>query len=227
MKMPIGASCVESPERALTADDHRWGVPASHPVRVAEECAHGRALGVSRGTACHIVSAGFTQWTTSNSGRTHDLGYHASLMPKNKLSRLHVTIEPPVTAMIGDRCVTFVGINLLNKAVIVEYEVEPPLTRSEADSNRLLVLTVTDDVSEQPYPTAWEDFHEWREQGPNRVTTRLDRRPAAAARRLHFEVRPADAFAPRIPGPGSVRMRSVAHFDIDLPVDHGSPSRTP
>ncbi len=142
-------------------------------------------------------------------------------MPSNKLRRLHVPIEPPVTASIGDRAVTFVGLNLLNGAVMVEYDVEPPLSGPGAFGPRLLTLTVTDDLSERVYPTAWEDFHAWGEHGPNRATTRLDRRPPAAARRLHFEVRPADPDVSELSGPRSHDVRSVASFDVDLPAKHG------
>ena len=146
-------------------------------------------------------------------------------MPRNKLRRLYVSIEPPITAGIGDRGVTFVGLNLLNNAVMVEYDVEPPLPGPGAFGPRLLMLTVTDDVGGQVYPTAWEDFHGWREHGPNRATTRLDRRPPAAARRLHFEVRPADAVVPQLPRAGSASLGSVASFDVDLPANHGDPWR--
>ena len=39
---------------------------------------------------------------------------------RSRLRRLHVSIEPPVTAEIGDRIVAFVGVNLLNGVVMVE-----------------------------------------------------------------------------------------------------------
>ncbi len=148
-------------------------------------------------------------------------------MPRNKLRRLHLSIQPPVTARIAGRQVTFVGLNLLNNVVMVEYDVDPPLRGPDAFGPRLLCLTVTDDVTEDPYPTEWEDFHHWPEHGPNRVTTRLDRRPPAAARRLHFEVRSADAFAPQVRGRGSDSLRSAVSFDVDLPADHGAPRSAP
>lgn len=144
-------------------------------------------------------------------------------MSRNKLRRLHVSIGPPVTAWIIDRRVSFVGLNLLNDVVMVEYEVDPPLPGPQVFGPQLVRLIVTDDVSEDPYPTSWEDFYHWPEHGPSRVTTRLDRRPPAAARRLHFEVRPADASAPRIPAPGSHSLPSALSFDVELPGDHGAP----
>jgi hypothetical protein len=143
-------------------------------------------------------------------------------MPKSKLRRLHVPIQPPATATIAERQVTFVGLNLLNNVVMVEYDVEPPLPVQIAFRPQLLVLLVTDDVSERFYETACEDFRPWPEHGPNRVTTRLTRRPAATARRLHFEVRPHNVFIPGTIGPGSINLRSVLSFDVDLPPDHGA-----
>ena len=75
---------------------------------------------------------------------------------------------------------SFVGLNLLNDVVMVEYELDPPLRRLGVFGPELLCLTVTDDVSEEPYPTAWEDWP-WRERGPGRFTTRL----TAALQRPH------------------------------------------
>ena len=132
-----------------------------------------------------------------------------------------MAIVPPVMAEVDHRRVMFRGVNMLNRAVMVEYDVEPPLD-ADPFGPRLLELAVTDDVSDELYPTAWEDFR-WRDRGPGRVTTRLDRRPPAEARRLHIEVRPAaqhDRQAPEFPvGP------VVARFDVQLPAEHGLPWR--
>lgn len=77
---------------------------------------------------------------------------------RNKLRRLHVSIDPPVTVQIGDRRVTFVGLNLLNRVVMVEYDIKPPWNAAVPFGSHLLVLDVTDDVSDEVYPTAWENF---------------------------------------------------------------------
>jgi hypothetical protein len=134
-----------------------------------------------------------------------------------------VSIEPPVTVEIGERIVRFIGVNLLNGVVMVEYDVEPALNASNAGpfGPQLLILTVTDDVSSEVYPTVWEDFR-WPSHGPGRTTTRLDRRPPAEARRLHIEVRPVlpDASAP---GPTPAELDTVARFDVQLPPEHGQP----
>lgn len=142
-------------------------------------------------------------------------------MSRNRLRRLHVAIFPPVVTEVGHRTVMFVGVNLLNGVVMVEYDVEPPLDANPFGA-RLLALAVTDDVSDELYPTAWEDLR-WRDRGPARVTTRLDRRPPADARSLHMEVRAADPddrqATGRVAGPVLVR------FDVWLPPEHGLPWR--
>jgi hypothetical protein len=74
---------------------------------------------------------------------------------RNRLRRLHVAIFPPIVTEVGHRTVMFVGVNLLNGVVMVEYDVEPPLDANPFGA-RLLVLAVTDDVSDELYPTAWE-----------------------------------------------------------------------
>jgi hypothetical protein len=137
-------------------------------------------------------------------------------MPQNKLRRVRVAIDPPVTAEIHDRQVTFLGVNLLNGVVMVEYDVEPPLDAGPFGPH-LLVLDVSDDV----YPTAWEDF-QWPGRAPGRTTTRLNRRPPAAARRLHVEVRQVDRARPQGPEPHSAG-EAVARFDVQLPPEHGLP----
>jgi hypothetical protein len=141
-------------------------------------------------------------------------------MPRNKLRRVHVAIDPPVTAKIHDRRVTFLGVNLLTGVVMVEYDVEPPLDAGPFGPH-LLVLDVTDDVSDEVYPTAWEDF-QWPGRAPGRTTTRLNRRPPAEAHRLHVEVRQVGRAGPQAPEPHSAG-EAVARFDVQLPPEHGSP----
>src|SRR5271170_8142363 len=121
-------------------------------------------------------------------------------MGRTRLRRLHVSVDPPVAVAIGARRVTFLGVNLLNNAVMVEYVIEPPLHAPTSPDARLVALYVTDDVNDDVYTTSWEDF-QWPDRGRGRTTTRLDRRPPAEARRLHVEVRPADSPVPQVPGP--------------------------
>lgn len=130
-----------------------------------------------------------------------------------------MVILPPVVTEIGQRTVMFVGVNLLNGVVMVEYDVGPPLD-ADPFGPRLLALAVTDDVSDELYPTAWEDFR-WRDRGPARVTTRLDRRPPADARLLHVEVRAADPDDRQ--ATGRVAGPVLARFDVPLPPEHGLP----
>jgi hypothetical protein len=143
-------------------------------------------------------------------------------VPKGKQRRMRVPIKPPVVATIREHRVTFVGLNLLNGAVMVEYEVDPPLGRESHHWPHFLSLLVTDDVSDDVYPTSWEDFA-WPEWGPGRATTRLDQRPPAEARKLHIDVLPVDERTPAVLGPGSVKARAVARFDVELPPEHGMP----
>jgi hypothetical protein len=143
-------------------------------------------------------------------------------MGRSKLRRLHVSVDPPVTVAIGDRRVTFLGVNLLNNAVIVEYAIEPPLLAPTFPQARVVALEVTDDVSDDVYTPSWEDFP-WPDRGRGRVTTRLDRRPPAEARWLHVVVRPADSLVPQARGRGSHGLATVARFDVELPPEHGLP----
>jgi hypothetical protein len=136
--------------------------------------------------------------------------------------RLRIQVSPPVAIEIAARRVRFVGLNLISQRVMVEYDVDPPLRRDSPQGPELLRLYVTDDVGNEAYPTKWEDFP-WPTIAPNRLTTRLDRRPPADARRLHIAVLPAETDLPIHPGPQSVSLRRIAHFDVELPADHGLP----
>jgi hypothetical protein len=140
-----------------------------------------------------------------------------------KQRRLRVEISPPVEVEIAERRVRFVGLNLISQRVMVEYDVDPPLERDSPHGPALLTLHVTDDVDDDPYPTHWEDFP-WPTFAPNRLTTRLERRPPPDARYLHIDVLPADPHLPEHPGPQSVALRRIASFDVELPADHGLPS---
>jgi hypothetical protein len=139
-----------------------------------------------------------------------------------KQRRLQVDILPPVEVEIDERRVRFVGLNLIDRRVMVEYEVDPPLQRDSPFGPVLLTLHVTDDVDDEAYPTHWEDFP-WPTIAPNRVTTRLERRPQAQARRLHIDVLPVETDLPIQPGPQSVELRRIVGFDVELPANHGLP----
>lgn len=143
-------------------------------------------------------------------------------MTRPKQRRLRIQISPPVEIEIAERRVRFVGLNLISGKVMVEYDVDPPLQRDWPHGPTLLKLHVTDDIDNKAYPTHWEDFP-WPTIAPNRLTTRLERRPAADARRLHINVLPAETDLPTHPGPDSVSLRRIARFDVELPADHGLP----
>ena len=140
-------------------------------------------------------------------------------MPKNKQRSIHIELERPVEIQIGERRVRFLGANLLNRVVMIEYDVEPPVERrSMPFGPYLLVLDVTDDTDGQPYPTMWEDFP-WPLIAPARMTTRLDRHPPADATRLHVEVRePVGQGVTAHPRPGP----PITVFDMPLPSDHAA-----
>jgi hypothetical protein len=136
--------------------------------------------------------------------------------------RLHIDISPAVEMEINGRRVRFVGLNLISNRVMVEYDVYPPLQRNTSFGPELLQLVVRDDTCDDAYQTHWEDFP-WPTTAPNRVTTRLERRPPSAARQLHIEVHLAltQSSTPLSPPHGLVRP--VADFVVALPPDHGVP----
>lgn len=139
-----------------------------------------------------------------------------------RVPRLHIDVEPTVRAEVDGHRLAFVGLRLLRKGVIVEYDVDPPLAEGMGHGPRIVRLVVTDDTSTVPYVTAWEDFR-WPEHGPGRTTTRLERRPAPEATCLHVAVLPAHTDLPAAPGPASVALRAIATFDVPLPAAHGLP----
>ncbi len=146
-------------------------------------------------------------------------------MTKNKLRRIHIAIDPAVSAMVGGRSVKFVGANLLKNIVMIEYDVTPPLIPPSGFGPHLLVLQVSDDVSGGRYPTTWEDFT-WPHIAPGRTTTRLDRRPPPQATRLHVNVMALTDAAGTATKPVSTGRR-IASFEIPLPADHGLPWSEP
>src|ERR1700728_1312627 len=99
---------------------------------------------------------------------------------RSKQRRFHIAIDPPVVARVGERRVSFVGLNLLGGVVMVEYDIDPPLQTISPFGPCPLTLRVTDDATSEVYPRRWEDFP-WPECGPGRTTTRLDRRPPPEA----------------------------------------------
>lgn len=140
-------------------------------------------------------------------------------MTRRKQRKTRIALGPPVATAIGSHRVTFVGLNLLRGVVMVEYDVDPPLLRDAPIGPALLELRVKDDLSEEVYPTAWEDFP-WPDHGAGRLTTRLDRRPPPEARRLHIDVLPLGAA--RANCQDSLRG-AIAHFEVALPPEHGQP----
>jgi hypothetical protein len=139
-------------------------------------------------------------------------------VPRRKPGFLHIEVRPPVGLNIGEHRVEFVGLTLLDKRVIIEYDVDPPFLREHPFGPALLKLRVTDDLTPDIYPTMWEDFP-WPTIKPNRLTTRLNRRPAPAARRLHFEVLAVKT--PRTPLASANQV--VLSFDVELPATHALP----
>lgn len=131
-----------------------------------------------------------------------------------RLRKLHVDIDPAVEVEVGARRVRFVGLNLIHRVVMVEYDVDPPM-RVRDVRPRLLDIEVRDDVRDEPYEPSRPDF-DWDRGGltlpPDRTTTRLKPRPPATATRLDFVIWPADS-----------RLAPVARFSVGLPVGHGEP----
>ena len=138
-----------------------------------------------------------------------------------KPRKLHIDIEPPVEVEIAGRQVAFVGITLLRPHVMIEYNITPPLQTESPFGPHLVILDVTDDTSDELYPTCWHDF-QWPWIADGRTTTRLERRPAAEAKRLHIVVRQAEQpTAGRRPWTSS--LPPVAELDVELPPHHGLP----
>jgi hypothetical protein len=98
-------------------------------------------------------------------------------VPKAKQRRVHLVLDPPVPIEMAEHRVTFTGITLLNRAVMVEYLAEPPL-RPFYPFDPAFDLVVIDDVEGIPYPTAYENLAR-PERGPGRRRPRCprDRRP--------------------------------------------------
>lgn len=141
-------------------------------------------------------------------------------MPKPR--KLHIDIAPAVEVEIAGYRVAFVGVTLLRPHVMIEYDIRPPLEVESPFGPHLLIVDVTDDTSDELYPTFWHDF-QWPSVAPGRTTTRLERRPPLNAARLHIVVRPAQSPDPDGRRPWTSSLRPVAEFDVELPRDHGLP----
>lgn len=144
------------------------------------------------------------------------------MVARHRPGRIHIDVSPAVETQINERQVRFVGLHLISSRVMVEYDVYPPLQRDMPFGPVLLQLRVTDDIDDAAYPTRWEDFP-WPTTAPNRVTTRLDRRPPADARQLHIEVIPAAAGSSTYRGARNEMLQPVVDFVVALPPDHGLP----
>jgi hypothetical protein len=140
----------------------------------------------------------------------------------SKPRKLHIDIDPPIEVEIAGHHVAFVGLNLLRPHVMIEYNVRPPLQTESPFGPHLVILDVTDDTSDEPYPTFWHDF-QWPHIAEGRTTTRLERRRAAKANRLHIVVRPAEPPAADGRRPSTSSLPPAAEFDVELPPDHGLP----
>jgi hypothetical protein len=132
-------------------------------------------------------------------------------VPKAKQRRVHLVLDPPVPIEMAEHRVTFTGITLLNRAVMVEYLAEPPL-RPFYPFDPAFDLVVIDDVEGIPYPTAYENLAR-PERGPGQATTTLSARPSARATTLRFVIRPSAGADP------------CGGFEVSLPPEHGAPWR--
>lgn len=141
-------------------------------------------------------------------------------MPKPR--KLHVDVSPPVEVEIGGHRVTFVGVTLLRPHVMIEYKVDPPLNTELIFGPHVVIIDVTDDLSDEFYPTMWHDF-QWPWIALGRTTTRLERRPPPEAKRLHMVVRPAEPPDAEGRRPWTSSLPAVAEFDVELPPEHGLP----
>ena len=146
-----------------------------------------------------------------------------SWMPRPR--RFHVDI-PPVTTLAAGHRVTFVGATFHSRSVMIEYDVDPPISRDENPFGPLILgLVAVDDAGSGVYATEWQDF-DWRGRPPGRMTTRLERRPPAEATRLTVSVRTLEE-----PTPGGYRYAAPSDqelivFDIVLPAEHHVMSRS-
>jgi hypothetical protein len=143
-------------------------------------------------------------------------------MARRRPRKLHIDIAPPVEVEIDGRRVAFIGVTLLRPHVMIEYDIGPPLEEESPFGPHLVIVDVTDDTSDELYPTFWHDF-QWPWLAPGRTTTRLERRPPAEATCLHIAVRSAEAPAPDGRRPWTSSLPRLAEFDVELPPDHGLP----
>jgi hypothetical protein len=140
-----------------------------------------------------------------------------------KPRKLRLPISPPVVVDVRGHRVEIDGLTLLRPHVMIEYRIDPPLRTESPFGPHLLIFDVTDDAAPgSPYPTFWHDWH-WPTLGPDRYTTRLERRPPATATRLHLVVRPAQS--PDADGrrPWTSSLAPLATFEVSLPLEHGLP----
>ncbi len=142
-------------------------------------------------------------------------------MARRYLRKFHLGIDPPVETEVAGYRVRFDGLTFLRDKVMVEYAADPAPPTSPRFGPKILRLHVSDDCTSEPYPTDWEDLA-WPGLGPERMTTRLERRPPADASLLSISVLPADS---DFPDDGSDQLLSqcrVTSFDVELPDDHGA-----
>lgn len=61
-------------------------------------------------------------------------------MPRSKQRRIHIELAPPIDVQVGKRRVGFVGANLLNLAVMIECDVDPPIWERRPPFGPCLVI---------------------------------------------------------------------------------------
>jgi hypothetical protein len=132
-------------------------------------------------------------------------------MPKPNQRRFHLTLDPPVPINLGEHLLIFIGLTMLNRAVMVEYLAAPPLPPFYPFSPAF-DLQVTDDADPTLYPTFYENKAR-PEFGEGRTSTTLSRRPPPEATTMQFVIRDSPDADPR------------GAFEVSLPPEHGVPWR--
>ncbi len=139
-------------------------------------------------------------------------------MARRYLRKFHLGIDPPVETEIAGYRVCFDGLTFLRDKVMVEYAADPPPPATPFGP-KILRLHVLDDCTATPYPTDWEDLA-WPSLGPERMTTRLERRPPPHASVLSISVLPPNSDFPIDGSDELLSQYRVTSFDVELPDDH-------
>jgi hypothetical protein len=140
-------------------------------------------------------------------------------MARPYLRKFQIEIEPPVQTKVAGYHVSFDGLTFLRDRVMVEYAVDPTPPALPRFGPKIVRLHVVDNRTAAPYPTCWEDLV-WPDLGPERMTTRLERRPPADASLLSISVLPANTDLPSDASDDLLSRHRVTSFDVELPDDH-------